>query len=121
MTGRHLFFLCFSVFLTGYGINGHAVPSSDDLEKLQAQIKEEQQTHRALQRKAQDVATEVSGVQKKMVKAAETVQDFEETLTQLEKKRAELTIFSSGQPSSFSRAESVSSKRKTRTARLLLP
>ncbi len=90
MTGRYLFFLCFSVFLTGYGINVHAVPSSDDLEKLQAQIKEEQQTHRALQRKAQDVATEVSGVQKKMVKAAETVQDFEETLTQLEKKRTEL-------------------------------
>ncbi len=90
MFKRRFIFLCFILLLTGYGINAYGTPSSNDLKKLQAQIKEEQQTHRALQRKAKDVASEVSGVQKKMVKAAQTVQDFEETLTLLEKKRAEL-------------------------------
>ncbi len=68
----------------------YAAPSTNDLKKLQAQIKEEQQMHRALHKKAQDVASEVSSVQKKMVEAAQTVQDFEETLTKLEKKQAEL-------------------------------
>ena len=67
-----------------------ASPTQSDLKKIQAQIKEEQQNHALLQKKAKDVAREVSSVQRQMVKAANDVQDFEDTLSRLEKNLQEL-------------------------------
>ena len=67
-----------------------AAPTQGDLKKIQAQIKEEQQNHAALQQKAKDVAREVSSVQQQMIKAANDVQDFEDTLSRLEKNLQDL-------------------------------
>jgi len=67
-----------------------ATPSSSDLAKIQEQLKEEKKAQTHLQQKAQDIATEVSAVKKQMVKAANQVQDNEETLSELEKNLAAL-------------------------------
>lgn len=82
-----LFVLCF--LFTGMGAV-QAAPTASDLKKIQQQLKEEQQTHENMRRKAKDVAQEISSVQKQMVKAASDVQEFEETLSRLEKNLAEL-------------------------------
>lgn len=67
-----------------------AVPSETDLQRLQVQIREEQQAHQELKQKAISVADEVSSVQRKMVKAASSVQNFEETLETLETRLSDL-------------------------------
>ena len=67
-----------------------AAPSSQELAKIQAQLREEKKAQTELKEKAQNIAQEVSSVKKQMVKAAGQVQDNEETLSKLEVKLKEL-------------------------------
>jgi len=65
-------------------------PTESDLTKIQAQIKEEQEAHLSLKQKAKNLASEVSSVQKEMIRTANEVQDFEDSLSKLEKNLANL-------------------------------
>lgn len=65
-------------------------PSAADLQEIQAQLEEEIKAQSQLHEKAQNIATEVSSVKKQMVKAANLIQNNEETLTALEKNLQEL-------------------------------
>lgn len=65
-------------------------PTESDLTKIKAQMKEEQEAHISLKQKAKNLASEVSSVQKEMIKTANEVQDFEDTLSKLEKNLADL-------------------------------
>ena len=65
-------------------------PTESDLTKIQAQIKEEQEAHLSLKQKAKNLASEVSSVQKEMIRTANEVQDFEDSLSKLEKNLADL-------------------------------
>lgn len=89
---KKIFVLSFLCLAIGHGTVVQAIPSNTDLQKIQQKIKEEQKSHQQLQEKAKSVASEVSLVQKKMVKAASSVQDFEETLNKLEQKLNELKL-----------------------------
>lgn len=65
-------------------------PTESDLTRIKAQIKEEQEAHLSLKEKAKTMASEVSTVQKELIKTANEVQDFEDTLSKLEKNLLEL-------------------------------
>lgn len=68
----------------------YSAPSSAELEKIQAQLKEEKKAQTELKEKALNIAQEVSSVKKQMVKTANQVQNNEETLSALEIKLHEL-------------------------------
>jgi len=59
-------------------------PSRQDLEAIQTQHMHEKQLQTQMQEKAQNLATQVSSVQKQMVKTANQIQNNEEILTTLE-------------------------------------
>ena len=84
--------ICFGLALSLIFMAGSVfgAPSSAELEKLQAQLKEEQKNQTELHEKALTIAAEVSSVKQQMVKAATQVQNNEETLTALEKNLNEL-------------------------------
>ena len=85
---RFATFLAFGLIL--FAQSALCAPSAADLEEIQAQLEEERKAQTHMHEKAQNVAAEVSSVRKQMVKAANLVQNNEETLTALEKNLKEL-------------------------------
>ena len=83
-------FFLFSIVLLSITGAVYAAPSSAELEKIQAQLKEEKKAQTELKEKALNIAQEVSSVKKQMVKTANQVQNNEETLSALEIKLHEL-------------------------------
>ncbi len=82
--------LLFALYLFWTGGSALCAPSSDELEKLQAQLREEQKAQTQMHEKALNVAAEVSSVKQQMVKAANQVQNNEEALTELERNLKDL-------------------------------
>lgn len=64
-----------------------AVPTQDDLRRIESRIREERQVQQESQRKANELSGEVSSVQKQMVQLAKTIQEKEESLSSLEQKQ----------------------------------
>ena len=85
---RFATFLAFGLIL--FAQSALCAPSAADLEEIQAQLEEERKAQTHMHEKAKNVAAEVSSVRKQMVKAANLVQNNEETLTALEKNLKEL-------------------------------
>lgn len=64
-----------------------AVPTQDDLRRIESRIREERQVQQESQRKAAELSGEVNSVQKQMVQLARTIQEKEESLSTLEQKQ----------------------------------
>ncbi len=68
-------------------LSAGAVPTQDDLRRIESRIREERQVQQESQRKANELSGEVSSVQKQMVQLAKTIQEKEESLSSLEQKQ----------------------------------
>ncbi len=77
------------ILLLGISIafSAGAVPTQDDLRRIESRIREERQVQQESQRKAAELSGEVNSVQKQMVQLARTIQEKEESLSTLEQKQ----------------------------------
>lgn len=85
--------LCFLTFFTAIllgSVSAFATPTSDDLKRIEQQLKEERAAHLESQRQSDKLADEIRVVQKQMVRSAQAVQEKEDTLSQLEVRLEEL-------------------------------
>ena len=69
-----------------------AVPTQDDLRRIESRIREERQVQQESQRKAAELSGEVNSVQKQMVQLARTIQEKEESLSTLEQKQKQTRV-----------------------------
>ena len=83
---RLFVFLCFFLLIR----EAYAIPSQQDLKEIQTQLQQEKQTQTHMKEQAKSVATQVSSVQKQMIKTATKIQDNEDILTALEHDLKEL-------------------------------
>ena len=87
--------LCFLTFFTAIllgSVSAFATPTSDDLKRIEQQLKEDRAAHLESQRQSDKLADEIRVVQKQMVRSARAVQEKENTLLRLEKELEKLRV-----------------------------
>lgn len=86
----------FKLFLFSIGLpfllisTAQAEPTQDDLQRIEAELRQERKTQKEAEKKSAEIADEIKTVQKQMVRSAKAVREKEDLLNDLKRKLADL-------------------------------
>ncbi len=86
----------FKLFLLSIGLpflligTAQAEPTQDDLQRIEAELRQERKTQKEAEKKSAEIADEIKTVQKQMVRSAKAVREKEDLLNDLKKKLTDL-------------------------------